>query len=570
MKTYGKVEYDEAKRGWKIQCEPHVSLKLKRVFGKLNKGSTGTHFVSDTAENAADITWFLQRYPMEVQARDRLEERTSRYREQVSLVDSIVSGNYVPPEFDLAMPPREYQKIAASMLLARGGLLLADEVGLGKTVSSICTFSDRRTLPAVVVTLTHLPRQWKTEIERFAPNLNIHIVKHGTPYDMAAKRGRSSQPTLFSSFPDVVIINYHKLAGWAETLGKVCASVVFDECQELRKTGSAKYTAAFHLINQVRFRMGLSATPIFNYGGEIYNVLNCLFPNELGTASEFGTEWCGGWTGDKSKITNTKAFASYVRDSGMMLRRTREDVGRELPEVQTVAQYIDSDTAALDRVSGACAELAKLILADTQNSPGEKMRASEELSNTLRQATGIAKAPYVAEFVRLILESGEKVALFGWHREFYSIIMDRLKEFKPALYTGSESTPQKEESKRRFVAGETDLLIISLRSGAGLDGLQSVCKIAVFGELDWSPAVHHQNVGRIHRDGQKDSVIAYYLIAEDGSDPIVAQVLGVKKQQSEGVMRALNDESVIEKLQTDGGHIRKLAEAYLENKGQAA
>jgi hypothetical protein len=48
--------------------------------------------------------------------------------------------------------------------------------------------------------------------------------------------------------------------------------------------------------------------------------------------------------------------------------------------------------------------------------------------NLLRQATGIAKAPFVADFVRLLVESGEKVLLYGWHREVYSIWRDKLKD----------------------------------------------------------------------------------------------------------------------------------------------
>ena len=78
----------------------------------------------------------------------------------------------------------------------------------------------------------------------------------------------------------------------------------------------------------------------------------------------------------------------------------------------------------------------------------------------------------MADFVRLLVESGEKVVLYGWHREVYSIWLDRLKDLNPAMYTGSESVPQKDEAKRRFVAGETFVFIISLRAGAGLDGLR--------------------------------------------------------------------------------------------------
>lgn len=565
MTTYGEIKYAEKIRAWVIHCEPHVSIRLKRVFGKLGKHSVGSHSISDTPENARDLEWFLERYPMKVVDEQRLTARSQEHRDVAAMVANILEGRSTPPAFDLEIPAREYQRSAAGLMLARGSLLLADDVGLGKTVSAICTFTDPRTLPAVVVTLTHLPRQWKAELARFAPQLNVHIVKKGTPYEI--NQGGSSQMSLVSSFPDVLIINYHKLGGWSETLSKLCRSVIFDEVQELRKPDSVKYKSASHLARSMAFRMGLSATPIYNYGNEIWTVLDCLFPDQLGTSSEFATEWCSGFFGDKAQIKNPKAFGAYVRDNGMMLRRTRADVGRELPDVQVIPHHVDSDEAALDKVSGSCAELAKLILSHAQAEKGVKMHAAEELSNTLRLATGIAKAPYVAEFVRLLLESGEKVVLYGWHRAVYDIWLDRLAEFKPAFYTGSESTPQKEESKRRFLAGETPLLIISLRSGAGLDGLQKVCRTVVFGELDWSPGVHEQCVGRIHRDGQAEHVAAYYLLADDGADPIIAEVLGVKRQQIEGIRRSPGDVELVEKLQNDGSHIKRLAEAYLKRSG---
>jgi len=183
----------------------------------------------------------------------------------------------------------------------------------------------------------------------------------------------------------------------------------------------------------------------------------------------------------------------------------------------------------------------------------------------MRQATGIAKAPYVADFVRLLLENGEKVVLYGWHREVYSIWLQQLKDYNPRLYTGTESAKQKEDAKNAFIEGDCDLLIISLRSGAGVDGLQRVCRTVVNGELDWSPAVHEQNIGRVYRDEQEDPVMAYFLISEEGSDPIIADVLGIKRGQIEGV-RDPNAE-LIEKLETDTGNVKRLAEAYLKRVG---
>jgi SNF2 family DNA or RNA helicase len=563
MKTYGTLQYIADRRKWAVRCEPHVMLRLKRVFGKVENWQRLGVLLHDSPENARDLEWFVERYPLQVIGADYLHERADQHRERDALVNRLLSAQQTPLAFEMAVPPRDYQRLAATMLLGTGALLLADDVGLGKTCSAIATFTDPRTLPALVVTLSHLPGQWEREVAKFMPQLTTHIIKQGKPYDIPARA------RLMGRFPDVTIINYHKLHGWSETLAPIMKSVIFDECQELRhaKHGhepTAKYTAAKHVADCATFRMGLSATPIYNYGGEIFNVLDVLAPGLLGEPGEFYREWCSGWD-DKSRIIDPPAFGKYARGAGLMLRRTRIEVGRELPPITKVPHQIDSDPKALEKLTDPCAELARIILAQGEQEKGAKMQASEHLTNILRQATGIAKAPFVADFVRMLLDSEKSVVLYGWHRDVYSIWLERLKDFSPVMYTGSESATQKEEAKRKFCSGESRVLIISLRSGAGLDGLQEQCRNVVFGELDWSPAVHEQCIGRIARDGQAEPVVAYFLMAQEGADPVIADVLGLKAEQIEGLRDP--DQDLVTKLQTDGGHAKRLAMEYLRQRG---
>jgi SNF2 family DNA or RNA helicase len=296
-------------------------------------------------------------------------------------------------------------------------------------------------------------------------------------------------------------------------------------------------------------------------------VLDVLCPDSLGEWQEFQREWCV-YDDQKPKIKDPKAFGIYARDAGLMLRRTRKEVKRELPEITIVPHYVDTDADALKHMQGKAIELAQLILAQKEQFKGQRMRASGEFEMWMRQATGIAKAPFVADFVRfLIEETDEPVVLYGWHRAVYDIWMEKLKDLNPVLYTGSESPTQKEANKNKFLRGESKLMIISLRAGAGMDGLQDICHCCVFGELDWSPGVHEQCIGRIHRDGQDDPVLVYYLLADDGSDPVMSEVLGVKKQQIEGVRDPNQD--LVTKLQTDGDHIKRLAEKFLTDHGVA-
>lgn len=579
----GKIVYDKKARMWRIAAAPHVVIRMKRVFAKLAKKHGDTLKLSDTDENARDLEWFIDRYTLEMSEDDaaRLRARASEHRERTSYVEAMLARRVPPPEVALALPPREYQRVAAAIALASGGLLLADDLGVGKTVSAICMLADRRALPALVVTLTHLPRQWEAEINRFAPHLRTHVIKSTQPYDLTASKARGRrraaeeqlQIDAVASMPDVIITSYSKLVGWAETLAPLIEghAVVFDEVQELRNMGRTlkdrpkKYSAAKLLSDHAGFRLGLSATPIHNYGGEFFAVLDILRPDALGTRTEFLDEWCKGVYGDKPTIAAPAAFGAYTRSAGLMLRRTRKDVGRELPDLTKVIHHVEADTAALDAVSAACAELARTILRQGGHERGAQMNASAEFNMRLRQATGIAKAPYVAEFVRMLVESGEQVLLYGWHREVYSIWLDKLKDLNPVMYTGSESPAAKEESKQAFVSGKSKVLIMSLRAGAGLDGLQSCCRTVVIGELDWSPAVHEQGIGRVHRDQQQEKVVAYFLIADHGSDPIVTDILGLKKEQIEGVRD--KDAELVERLEVDGDRIKRLAAQYLAQRG---
>lgn len=560
MKSYGTVTLSG--RQWVIETEPQVALRIKRVFQKINKNQYGKLTLSASPENTRELEWFLVRYPMEMSKGDRisLEELTEEHRNIELLVSQVQAGDYTAPTFELALQPREYQRIAADLAMRTGRLLVADDVGLGKTATSICTLTDPSNLPALVVTLAHLPKQWAREIDKFLPKLRTHVIKKGTVYDVC--KGKNGEKVLF---PDVLIINYHKLGGWAETLAGVVKTVIYDEVQELRRAESNKYSAAIHVSEQASLRVGLSATPIFNYGGEIYSVMSAIEPGCLGQRDEFIREWCDSYNSDRPKIRDPKSFGSYMRDQGLMIRRTRSEVGRELEPLSKIIQAVEADTEALSKIEDSAAELAKIILSQNTLKKGVKMQAAEELSNIVRQATGIAKAPYVADFVRMLAEADEPVLLYAWHREVYSIFNAKLADLGPVMYTGSESDNQKQLAKEKFLSGESKILMMSLRAGAGLDGLQFKCRTVVFGELDWSPGVHEQCIGRIHRDGQTDPVMAYFLLSDYGSDPVMLDVLGVKKSQSQGIRDPHAD--LIETAQASAPDTRRLAESFLRQRG---
>lgn len=569
--NYGTINYAPDARMWLIDGEPFVRARLKRVFPRMPQTAGAKLRLSATPENTRELRWFLQRYPMTVDRAEVMEELAEQHVRTEKEFEALMAGYTAIAPVPLAEPARDYQAFAAQMLKVKGGLLLADDLGLGKTVSGICPMVEAGSLPALVVCPAHLPRQWKKMIKRFAPHLNVHVLKKGSVYDLAPKkRGKAATAAqaelLPPALPDVIITSYHKLRGWAEHLrGQVCY-VVYDECQALRHDGTAIYAAAEVVAGGAALRLGLSATPIYNYGAEFYNVVNVLVPDALGQRDEFIREWCTPQPGGNARLTDPKEFGAYLRREGIMLRRTRKDVGRELPELSKIVHEIEADEKALEALKSDAVALAKIVLGHNEKFRGEKMQAAGEFDNLMRQATGIAKAPYAAEFVKLLLESGEPIVLFGWHRAVYDIWLEQLAEFKPVLYTGTESAPQKDEALRKFLAGESRVLIMSLRSGAGVDGLQGFSSNVVFGELDWSPGVHEQCIGRVHRDGADEPCNAYFLLSESGADPIMAEVLGVKREQIEAVRNP--DSALAERIETGENSLRRLAREFLAKRGE--
>lgn len=404
--------------------------------------------------------------------------------------------------------------------------------------------------------LTHLPRRWATELEESFPHCTFGI----------AKKSRPPEDFTTEDLPDVFIVPYSRLFGWVDHLREVARTVVFDEVQDIRRgVETIKGTAAASLCENASYRLGLTATPIYNYGGEVWNILDILAPGELGTKEEFTREWGHGMANGHIFISNPGALGNYLREQGLMLGRTRKEVGRELPDAIKVPHLVNSDPAALDAIKGDATAMARLILSDTATKE-ERWRAAGELDWKLREATGIGKALYVAEFVRMLLESEHKIVLFGWHRAVYDVWMDALAEFAPVMYTGTESPTQKARAEEAFINGDARILIMSLRSGAGVDGLQKASKVAVFGELDWSPQVHTQAIGRLRRDGMDatDPVVVYFLNSAEGSDPALMETLGIKRQQAEPMIT--KDGKVLGGSKPDQSRARTLAQQLLNTR----
>jgi SNF2 family DNA or RNA helicase len=549
---------------------------VRRWFARAANVRGGLIRISDTPENCRELETILSRYPLAVSHPDKLWKAAREFDRVNEAVGIITATGYVPREFELAKPLREYQRTAIDLLLTTGSLLCADQVGLGKTLVAIGTCREPQALPMLVITKTELPAQWQEKFAEFAPDLRTWVIKNAPRgQKMRQVKGKRhfenvaldlvAQLERGVPFPDVVIMSYSRFnSDWVRYLQPHIRTIVYDEIQEMRTgPGTQRYMAGQTMATSTRYKLGLSATPIYNLGGEAYNVIDVLGPDLIGTRDEFQREWCTYAAAGKLIIKEPNRFGSYLRERGIMLRRTREEVGRELPPLEIIPHPIQANLAELKSIDTDAARLAELIV-NRGGTTQERFKAAGVLDWKLRQATGIAKAPYVAEFVSGIVATGEKVLLYGWHHETYRLWGDLLKEHNPLFYTGKESVATKRANVQRFIDDPTcKVLILSLRAGAGLDGLQGAVSQVVFGELDWSPGVHEQCMGRAHRDGQTNPVSAWFLHCADGSDPVIMDTLNLKQMQAAGILRPDgNKEAGVLTLPSEA-HGRRLAEFYL-------
>lgn len=269
-----------------IEAPPHVSIRLRRLFGGAQRYKAGVFHLAATPEHAYDLEWFRERHPLDIDPgiENRFRELVETQEKKFAAIAAIDVDGYVPRDFQLALPLREYQKLAADLALKTGSLLIADQIGLGKSATAIGVMSAPGSLPALVVTPVHLAIQWQREIARFAPRLRVHRIRSTQPYSFSDVRievdptTRRRKVVKHNGVPDVIVCSYSKLHGWVETLSGVVRLIVFDEAQEFRRGQSRKYDAGKAIAQDADIRCALTATPIYGYGHEIHNVMEVVAP----------------------------------------------------------------------------------------------------------------------------------------------------------------------------------------------------------------------------------------------------------------------------------------------------
>lgn len=541
---------------WRLEgIEPHVSLRLKQIFASIPKAASLEFDLPDTAMMAQDLEWFMARYPLEMSEEDRrhLARSAKKFRHDMAELGRIHLPGWQAPK-QVGLKPgwvlRDYQQREVEILRARGSLLNGDIGGLGKMIMGLGFLaSEPAALPGVIVCDAHMQSQW-LEKAQAATYLNLHPISTTKPYDLPPA--------------DAYVFRVTQLAGWVDVIAQGSfKSAIYDEPQNLRTgTSTSKGRAAQTLSRLASWRLGLTGTPIYNYAGdECWNVLQFIDDTVLGSLDDFRREWCW-FDGTRHRVKDARALGTYLRESNVFIRHTKREANfpRGSPPI---VENVDYDAKAVAKIEDLAHALA---LRATTGSFIERGQAARELDMLARMTTGVAKARGVAAFVRMLVEGGEPVVLWGWHRDVYDIWLEELKDLNPVMYTGSETPKQKDESKRAFIEGRSNILIMSLRSGQGVDGLQHRCSTGIIGELDWSPMVHQQCLWRLERDGQKYGVSLFYLVSAGGSDPPMIEMLGIKKSEATELVDPHEPADVEFELDSEDavrGRLKALAEHYL-------
>jgi len=577
-KIYGTLEYIAARNGenrghWRI-VGPQPSMMAKRVIPEAWSNKTAQIEIPDNLCNVEHVEWLMMRYPLTIKDserwRSRIDElhgvrqrRTSLQAIGQAVVDARFTGTLM-----------DFQKEGLDFLLKTSGIaLVADEMGLGKTVEVLAYLvTEKDAFPCLIVAPLVTLINWQREIARFIKR------ESGDQFIVKTVRTGKSEDGLLQTFklldkengqPQIVLINYDLVHRRKDDLAKIpFRTIIADECQNLMNPGALKTEAIKELSNlaSVKHRIGLSGTPCYNHGIEIWSICDFIYPGLLGTYTEFGKEFVN-WHDPKHSVYEEKRSALFeILTQNLMIRRRKIDV-LSLPDKVRYRQPIQINEEYYKRemekhIDELNAQLAQAE-AKTKFQTISQINAYERFAQNERITAGMAKVPYVLQFIEEILETGEPVVVYCHHKAVHDELNRHLWRHHPVTIRGEQTDIQRQDSIDKFQNGETKLMIAGIRAGnVGIN--LTVAAYVIFAELDWSPARHRQAEDRLHRIGQKKTVFAYYLEGVNTLDEKVAEVLTNKKLELDEVLGDANRSDQYAETEKLSDETRALVEKLLE------
>ncbi len=542
MKSFGTLEYAIDKYSgtwaWKVTGSRAVMMASKIISQLWYGDGPNEAIIPDNANNVKQIKWILDRYPMEVLSKSVWQNKASTKFVKKITHTKIEKLSKATPGKQFRGKLLDFQKEGLDFLLkSSGNALLADDMGLGKTVQTLAyVASEKQSMPVLVIAPLVTLTNWQREIERFMKkkSRNGRIMENGNPTSTMIRTGKKEDLGNF----DFYIINYellHKRLG--DLLNLNIRTLVCDEVQHLRSKTTQKYTAMKKLaaLKSINYRVGLSGTPIYNHGSEIWSIVDILKPGLLGNFKEFCEYFC--YLDERGKaivLENKRTSLHEELKKHVMIRRKKSDVLKDLKDKVRYKEIIAADETyyknQLDQIWHKHEEEIKNAETEFYKSASYQRAIQSE-----RQAAGIAKLPHVIDFVKNIMEIEESVVVFCHHKSIHKLLHESLHEFSPVSIIGGQTDKARQDSIDRFQNGDTKLMIAGLRAG-NLGINLTKAKYVIFAELDWSPAYHYQAEDRLHRIGQKNTVFAYYLIGSGTLDDHVADILVDKSYEIDAIM----------------------------------
>ncbi|WP_110113334.1 DEAD/DEAH box helicase [Bacillus sp. CGMCC 1.16541] len=443
-----------------------------------------------------------------------------------------------PEELDFDLPStlqaslRDYQQTGFQWFKGLShyslGGILADDMGLGKTLQSIAyILSEKKehapNQPFLVVSPASLLYNWKSELERFAPELRVQLVV-GTPKER--EELLTSQP-----LPDVLITSYPTLRQDIDLYQSLTFhSMILDEAQMI-KNHATKTSEAVRLIQSEK-TFALSGTPIENSLDELWAIFQTVLPGLL---------------------PHQKAFKGYSNEQisrmvkPFILRRVKKEVLKELPD-KIETNHLSELTKTQKELYVAYLEKVKTSLVS-----GDFNRNRMKILAGLTRLRQICCHPslfvegYEGESSKLeqlmditenAVANGKRLLIFSQFTSMLHIIRNHLTQKGLSFFYLDGQTPsqQRVEMANRFNEGEHDIFLISLKAGGTGLNLTGADTVILY-DLWWNPAIEEQAAGRAHRMGQKNVVQVIKLIAQGTIEERIYELQQKKKELIEQVIQ---------------------------------
>jgi superfamily II DNA or RNA helicase len=441
---------------------------------------------------------------------------------------------------------RPYQSEGVAWLqhlraLGAGGIL-ADDMGLGKTLQAIAHIAaekqaGRLDRPALVVTPTSLVGNWRRELARFAPYLEVLTLLGAARHKLWRRVEHA----------DVVITTYAALVRDEDRLRKrLFHLLLLDEAQAIKNARSQAHGAASRL--QARHRLCLSGTPVENSLRELWSLFEFCNPGLLGDGEWFAHRF----TRPIEREGNAARMEQLRRQiAPFILRRTKEEVARELPpkteivrpvelrggqrdlyESLRLAGHAEVRRAIADKGIGGSAvtilaALLKLRQAccDPRLLPGEAAAGIEES----------AKYKLLLELIAQQRAAGRHVLVFSQFASMLALIGEGLRRAGTSFVELTGATQNRQKPVDEFQAGRAGVFLISLKAGGtGLNLTRA--DTVIHYDPWWNPAVQAQATDRAHRIGQTQPVFVYNLIVAGSVEERMLALQRRKRALASGVL----------------------------------